>query len=239
MPSRSRMPRRVCFLTQTLTPTRPQTGELQVLTKAEALKHRNASLGKVKLTQLQKLSQEWVESVFTELLIMVLLVLDVCLTFYELMSTRPDELAHTENPLMVMTGGILFVFFFESLVRIMGYRWSLFNGTRVLDFVDIFIVYVSIVVYAVTIAMNSEGIAKVATFARAIRFLRILKFARRLRKWVGLNRRRYKKDGFDLDLTYITPSVIAMSLPSVGTEANYRWEHAQTHMHTLKGGGGG
>ena len=71
------MPRRVCFLTRTLTPTRPQTGELQVLTKAEALKHRNASLGKVKMTRVQKLAQEWVESIFTELLIMVLLVMDL------------------------------------------------------------------------------------------------------------------------------------------------------------------
>ena len=91
---------------------RTQTGELQVRTKAEATRHRNASLGKVKMTRVQKLAQEWVESIFTELLIMVLLVMDLSLTIYEFKSDRPDELAHTKNPLMVMTGGILFVFFF-------------------------------------------------------------------------------------------------------------------------------
>jgi len=63
---------------------------------------------------------------------------------------------------------------------------------------------------------------KVVTFSRVIRFLRIIKFAGRLRKWVGFHRRRYKKDGFDLDLTYIIPSTIAMSLPALGSEANFR-----------------
>jgi hypothetical protein len=49
-----------------------------------------------------------------------------------------------------------------------------------------------------------------------------MKFALRLRKIVGRSRRRFQQDGFDLDLTYITPSVIAMSLPAVGKEALYR-----------------
>jgi hypothetical protein len=62
------------------------------------------------------------------------------------MSHHTQELAHVDNPVMVMTGGILLVFCFESTVRIIGYRWSLFNGTRILDFFDVFIVFVSLVV---------------------------------------------------------------------------------------------
>eukprot|EP00966_Prymnesium_polylepis_P264125 6101693-Prymnesium_polylepis.1 len=47
----------------------------------------------------------------------------------------------------------------------------------------------------------------------------IERFARRI---VSTKKVRYTADGYDLDLTYITPRVIAMGFPSTGFEASYR-----------------
>ena len=62
---------------------------------------------------------------------------------------------------------------------------------------------------------------------------------RRARKMVSLKKRRYRQDGYDLDLSYVTERVIAMGFPSKGMQGLYRNPRKEVvkffkHYHSKK-----
>ena len=50
----------------------------------------------------------------------------------------------------------------------------------------------------------------------------VLPGASLVKRLVSKKKLRYQKDGFDLDLSYITPRLISMGFPSTGAESYYR-----------------
>lgn len=66
-------------------------------------------------------------------------------------------------------------------------------------------------------------IFRLILLVRSVRLILLTEgFQRSMRLTVGGNKRRYQKDGYDLDLCYITNRIIAMSFPSSGIDGLFR-----------------
>ncbi|XP_035287705.1 putative tyrosine-protein phosphatase TPTE [Anguilla anguilla] len=162
----------------------------------------------------------------------VLIIVDIILVIADLaMPTRSREVG---DALEAVSLAISLFFLVDVLLRIYveGFKVYFSSKLNILDACIVVITLVVTMIYTFTDLTGPSLIPRMVSFLRALRILilvRIFRLAAQkkelekvTRRMVSENKRRYQKDGFDLDLTYVTDRVIAMSFPSSGKQSFYR-----------------
>ena len=148
-----------------------------------------------------------------------------------------DSREHMVQPLHIITFVDACIFLIEVLVRGWAWGWGVFLKGRGSWFhrAELVIMVGCVVLEFVTL-LDGLGSAVRAISPALITVFRIFRFARlcmvaggivigsasAARGSVSGARRRHKIDGYDLDLAYVTPQIIAMSWPGTGREEFYR-----------------
>uniref|UniRef100_A0A8C9Z9T8 Transmembrane phosphatase with tensin homology n=1 Tax=Sander lucioperca TaxID=283035 RepID=A0A8C9Z9T8_SANLU len=172
-------------------------------------------------------------SVFSSSIFGVILILvDFVLVIVDL--SLPAKSREVGDALEAVSLTISFFFLADVLLRVYVEGFKVYFSSK-LNIVDACVVVITLVVtmiYTFTDLSGANLIPRVVTFLRFLRIIilvRVFRLAAQrkelekvTRRMVSENKRRYQKDGFDLDLTYVTDRVIAMSFPSSGKQSFYR-----------------
>lgn len=185
----------------------------------EAALETSTRLGKFR-GSLRRIVEHFSVRVFSLLLVLA----DIIIVIVDLATAGKDE-----RTLEILSILIVTYFLIEVLLRIFALGRAFFH--RWLEIIDLIVVVVSFILTLTfsLLTLEEHGYAKLIITARLVRillFIRIVtgkdQLERATRRMISQNKRRYQKDGFDLDLTYVTERVIAMSFPSSGKHKLYR-----------------
>ncbi|KAG8007972.1 Phosphatidylinositol 3, partial [Nibea albiflora] len=162
----------------------------------------------------------------------VLIFVDFVLVIVDL--ALPAKSRGVGDALEAVSLTISFFFLIDVLLRVYVEGFKVYFSSK-LNIVDACVVVITLVVtmiYTFTDLSGANLIPRVVSFLRFLRIIilvRVFRLAAQkkelekvTRRMVSENKRRYQKDGFDLDLTYVTDRVIAMSFPSSGKQSFYR-----------------
>ncbi|XP_066918370.1 phosphatidylinositol 3,4,5-trisphosphate 3-phosphatase TPTE2-like isoform X2 [Clytia hemisphaerica] len=165
-----------------------------------------------------------VDHLAARLFSVLLVCIDIVLVIIAL-GTEDDSEGYSYATLAIVS-----YFMLELMLRIFAWGEEFFHHR--LEVIDMIIVVLSFITTIVFEVITIDQHLKFGKLIIVFRLLRILMLSRicvgrkhlerSTRNLISQNKRRYVKDGFDLDLTYITDRMIAMSFPSSGKTSMYR-----------------
>ncbi|KAI0218549.1 Phosphatidylinositol 3,4,5-trisphosphate 3-phosphatase TPTE2 [Lamellibrachia satsuma] len=182
-----------------------------------------------KLTIIRFTVRRIVEHILFRLFTLILILGDIVIVIISVFHEDSIPIYDTINTVLVS------YFMLEVIAVIFGTRWKYYKRSCI-NLMDCYIVMLSFIFIIVLIYVTIVGpnfyllqMIVIGRLVRLVRLFRVLRLytekgtiAKATRKYVSHNKRRYQKDGFDLDLCYVTERVIAMSIPSTGLMACYR-----------------
>lgn len=170
-----------------------------------------------------------VEHLIFRLFGFILIVIDIIVLIVDLLHSNKTQDEETAYELTAVC--FICYFVLEILLRLFakGPKEFFCKWYNSMDFVVVLVSFIVTVTYASLDLASNYSYAKLIVAGRLIRiviFVRLCTERKNLQKgarhMVSQNKRRYQKDGFDLDLTYVTERIIAMSFPSSGRMSWYR-----------------
>jgi len=186
-----------------------------------------------------------VEHIYFRLLAMLLILVDISLVITELAISCPTD--PTSKVLRILDLVLSSYFVFEVFLRLVALTPIVFfsrsSWHNIIDFFIVlltfattltsyFIIQHHLLKYNCSTDTEWSDLTTLLSFGRLVRLIRFVRLVRiyfehrnvvrGVRHLISENKRRYEVDGYDLDLTYITTNIIAMSFPSKGKAALYR-----------------
>ena len=182
-----------------------------------------------------------VEHIAVQILSIVLIIVDVSITISSIASS--DEAY--DKRVRIVSNVFLGYFVLEICLRFFAIGPERFVKT-VWEVLDAVVILISLIISLTVTDPDGREFGQLSILGRIFRLIRLVRLIPQCRKCIlsvrlttSENKRRYREEGYDLDLTYITERVIAMSFPSSGWLALYRnpieevakFFHSKHHGH--------
>ncbi|XP_071846580.1 phosphatidylinositol 3,4,5-trisphosphate 3-phosphatase TPTE2-like [Apostichopus japonicus] len=201
----------------------PANGQIQYIPDLKDMKLSKHTKRRLKV-------KKFVEHLYIRILGVIIVIVDISIVIADIAADPKNKKAIEIYDVISLT--IWCYFFVEISLRIFA-NGRMFFRTPFPDIMDLCIVIITgVVTFTYIIADFTGANSDYGKLILACRFIRVVMLARLIserrhltkasRRMVSENKRRYRSDGFDLDLTYITDRVIASSFPSSGSQSFYR-----------------